>query len=195
MRPKGTSITEYDLKQWILGEFEAAGLQAEDGPDVAVNATPATRTMARRRNPRRPFVKAISYCSMSGVNKKPLAACITTSPGSAISGKKFPKKYAKVFRAVRDARDKAVDLIRSSVAAGKPLQGWQVDKAARAVIEKAGYGEYFFHRTGHNIGEMIHGDGANMDGLETHDVRRLIPSTVLPSSPASICRNLASAAK
>ena len=70
-----------------------------------------------------------------------------------------------------------MDLIRSGVAAGKPVEGWQVDKAARAVIEKAGYGKYFYHRTGHSIGEAVHGNGANMDGLETHDVRRLIPRT------------------
>jgi Xaa-Pro aminopeptidase len=76
-----------------------------------------------------------------------------------------------------------VDLICSGAAAGKPLQGWQVDKAARTVIEKAGYVKYFFHRTGHNIGETIHGNGANMDDLETHDVRRLIPHTCTSIEP------------
>ena len=63
------------------------------------------------------------------------------------------------------------------MAKGKPLQGWQVDKTARSVIEKAGYGEYFFHRTGHSIGQQVHGNGVNMDGLETHDTRHLIPHT------------------
>jgi len=96
---------------------------------------------------------------------------------------------------VREARDTATDLIRKHVAAGKPLQGWQVDKAARRVIEKAGYGKYFFHRTGHSIGERVHGNGANMDGLETHDVRHLIPHTCNSIEPGSICRNLACAAK
>ena len=75
------------------------------------------------------------------------------------------------------ARDKAVSLIQSSVAAGKPLQGCQVDEAARSVIEKAGYGKYFFHRTGHSIGQAVHGNGVNMDGMETHDTRHLIPDT------------------
>jgi Xaa-Pro aminopeptidase len=92
-------------------------------------------------------------------------------------GAKAPDKYEKIFDVVREARDKAVDLIRTHIAKGKPLQGWQVDKAARAVIEKAGYGKYFFHRTGHSIGEKVHGNGANMDGLETHDSRRLIAHT------------------
>jgi len=76
-----------------------------------------------------------------------------------------------------------VDLILSSVARGKPLEGWQVDKAARDVIEKAGYGKYFFHRTGHSIGESVHGNGANMDGLETHDVRHLIARTCTSVEP------------
>src|SRR5258705_9850991 len=78
---------------------------------------------------------------------------------------------------MREARDRVGDLILKNIAAGKPLQGWQVDKAARSVIEKAGYGRYFFHRTGHSIGEKVHGNGANMDGLETHDERQLIPRT------------------
>jgi Xaa-Pro aminopeptidase len=92
-------------------------------------------------------------------------------------GAKVPEKHAKIFRILRDARDAAVNLIRKYIAAGKPLQGWQVDKAARGVIQKAGYEKYFFHRTGHSIGEKVHGNGANMDGLETHDVRHLIPHT------------------
>jgi Xaa-Pro aminopeptidase len=92
-------------------------------------------------------------------------------------GAKVPEKFAKIFALIREARDKAVALIVSSVKAGKPVQGWQVDKAARSVIEKAGYGKYFYHRTGHSIGEAVHGNGANMDGLETHDERHLIPHT------------------
>jgi Xaa-Pro aminopeptidase len=63
------------------------------------------------------------------------------------------------------------------VAAGKAVQGWQVDRAARGVIEKSGYGKHFIHRTGHNIGTTVHGNGVNMDGLETHDSRHLIPGT------------------
>jgi Xaa-Pro aminopeptidase len=98
-------------------------------------------------------------------------------------GAKVPEKYAKVFRVVRDARDQAINLILSRIASGKPLQGWQVDHAARTVIEKAGYGKYFFHRTGHSIGESVHGNGANMDGLETHDVRHLIPRTCTSIEP------------
>src|SRR5208337_3888876 len=92
-------------------------------------------------------------------------------------GATVPEKYQKVFRVVREARDKACELIRSRIAAGKPLQGWEVDKVARGVVEKAGYGKYFVHRTGHNIGQSVHGNAVNMDGLESHDVRHLISNT------------------
>jgi len=95
----------------------------------------------------------------------------------------------KIFELVREARDRAVELIRSSVEAGKPLQGWQVDQAARNVIEKAGYGKYFFHRTGHNIGQSVHGNGVNMDGLETRDERHLIPRTCNSVEPGIYLRD------
>jgi len=98
-------------------------------------------------------------------------------------GAKVPERYAKVFGVLVNARDKAVELIRSSVAAGRALQGLQVDKAARGVIEKAGYGKYFIHRTGHNIGQTVHGNGVNMDGLETRDSRHLIAGTCSSVEP------------
>jgi Xaa-Pro dipeptidase len=179
----GTRLTEYELKQWIQGGFEAAGLHTEEGPDVAVNAhasdphygpTPETAAPIRKDD--------LLLLDVWGKLKTPGSVYYDITWVGYL-GKKVPEKYAKVFRAVANARDKAVDLICSSTAAGKPLQGWQVDKAARTVIEKAGYGKYFFHRTGHNLGEVVHGNGANMDSLETHDVRRLIPRTCTSIEP------------
>ena len=178
-----TALTEFELKQWIQGGFDAAGLHIEEGPDVAVGAhasdphygpTPETAAPIRKDD--------LLLLDVWGKLKTPGSVYYDVT-WIGYLGKKVPKKYAKVFRAVSNARDKAVDLICSSAAAGDPLQGWQVDKAARTVIEKAGYGKYFFHRTGHNIGESVHGNGANMDGLETHDVRRLIPRTCTSIEP------------
>ena len=176
-------LTEFELKQWIRGGFEAAGLHTEEGPDVAVGAhasdphygpTPETASPIRKDD--------LLLLDVWGKLKVPGSVYYDVTWVGYL-GKKVPGKYAKVFRAVQNARDKAVDLICSSAAAGKPLQGWQVDKAARTVIEKAGYGKYFFHRTGHNIGGTVHGNGANMDGLETHDVRRLISRTCTSIEP------------
>src|SRR5258708_7172612 len=162
--------SEHGLKDWILQEFAAAGLTTEEGPDIAVNAHASDPHYGP--SPDRPTPIKESDLLLLDVWAK------RNTPGSVyyditwvgFLGAKPPEKIAKVFRTVRDARDKAVDLILTSVAKGKPLQGWQVDKAARSVIEKAGYGKYFFHRTGHSIGQSVHGNGVNMDGLETHDV-------------------------
>ncbi len=81
------------------------------------------------------------------------------------------------------ARDAAIERVRSAYDKGEPLQGWQVDRAAREVIERAGYGEAFCHRTGHSIGQETHGNGANMDDLETHEERRVLPRTCFSVEP------------
>jgi Xaa-Pro dipeptidase len=171
------SLAEYDRKQWILKEFDAAGLVTEEGPDIAVGAhasdphyapLPGKSSQIREGD--------LLLLDVWGKTKTPGSVYYDVTWVGYL-GANVPEKYAKIFRIVREARDKAIELIRSSVAAGKLLQGWQVDKAARGVVEKAGYGKYFFHRTGHSIGEKVHGNGVNMDGLETRDARHLIPRT------------------
>lgn len=98
-------------------------------------------------------------------------------------GESVPAKYAEVFAIVANARDAAVRFIETELSAGREVRGWQVDDAARNVIEKAGYGKAFAHRTGHSIGAEVHGNGANMDNLETHDERRLVPRTCFSIEP------------
>jgi Xaa-Pro dipeptidase len=172
-----TPLTEYDLKQWILKEFDAAGLMTEEGPDIAVGphaSDPHYGPLPGKSSPIREG--DLLLLDVWGKTKAPGSVYYDIT-WIGYLGAKVPEKYAKIFLIVREARDKAVELIRSRIAAGKPLQGWQVDKTARGVIEKAGYGKYFFHRTGHSIGELVHGNGVNMDGLETRDARHLIPRT------------------
>ena len=98
-------------------------------------------------------------------------------------GKEVPADYAEIFRIVAAARDAAIAQIRDAFPNRRPLQGWQVDQAARAVIDKAGYGQYFCHRIGHSIGQEVHGNGANMDNLETHEERRVLPRTCFSVEP------------
>lgn len=98
-------------------------------------------------------------------------------------GKSVPEQYTKIFNIVAAARDAAIARVRSAFAAGEPLQGWQVDDACRQVIEAAGYGKFFCHRTGHNIGQETHGNGANMDNLETREERRVLPRTCFSVEP------------
>ncbi len=98
-------------------------------------------------------------------------------------GRRVPDSYAKIFRIVRDARDRAIDFVKGAVAKGKAIRGWEVDRVARETIRKAGYGKYFVHRTGHSIGQEVHGNGANMDGLETKDDRKVVPHTCFSIEP------------
>jgi Xaa-Pro aminopeptidase len=182
VREKKT-ITEYDLKVWILKEFENAGIWTEEGPDTAVNSNASDPHYGPTMESAAPIREGdLLLLDVWGKKKTPGSVYYDITWVGYL-GTKVPEKYAKVFGIVREARDKAVDLILKNIAAGKPLQGWQVDKAARDVIEKAGYAKYFFHRTGHSIGETVHGNGANMDGLETHDVRHLIPRTCTSIEP------------
>lgn len=98
-------------------------------------------------------------------------------------GETVPDKYIKVFNIVADARDTAFNLVVSRFKEGKEIRGYEVDDAARNVISKAGYGEYFFHRTGHSITTDLHGSGAHMDNYETKDERLLLPSTSFSIEP------------
>jgi len=170
-------LTEYDVQQWIAQKFAEAGIMTEEGPDVAVNANASDPHYGPTKEKSSAIREGdLILLDVWGKQKTPGSVYYDVS-WVGYMGASVPEKYAKVFRVLGEARDRAVDLIRSSVKAGKPLQGWQVDKAARSVVEKAGYGKYFFHRTGHNIGTSVHGNGVNMDGMETHDDRHLIPGT------------------
>ena len=170
-------VTEYDLQQFLIRKFEEAGIVTEEGPDVAVNANASDPHYGPTREKSSPIREGDLLLLDVWGKQKGAGNVYYDITWMGYLGATVPEKYAKVFRVLREARDCAVELIRSSVKAKKPLQGWQVDKAARSVVEKAGYGKYFFHRTGHNIGTSVHGNGVNMDGLETQDERHLIPHT------------------
>lgn len=98
-------------------------------------------------------------------------------------GSEVPEKYTNIFNIVAAARDAAIDTVRNAFTNEELLQGWQVDRACRDVIEESGYGEYFVHRTGHSIGRETHGNGANMDDLETHEERLVLPRTCFSIEP------------
>ena len=94
-----------------------------------------------------------------------------------------PDQYVKAFNAARDGRDAAIALVQERIKAGKEVRGFEVDRACRAVVERAGYGAQFIHRTGHSLGTDVHGNGVHMDDYETHDERRLIPGTGFTIEP------------
>jgi Xaa-Pro aminopeptidase len=92
-------------------------------------------------------------------------------------------EVARAFGAVAAARDAAVTLVQESAHSGRELRGWEVDRAARNVLEQAGYGEHILHRTGHSLGESVHGNGVHLDDYETHDERRVLPGTGFTVEP------------
>jgi Xaa-Pro aminopeptidase len=98
-------------------------------------------------------------------------------------GSDVPQRYEDVFQIVARARDAAIAFVRDAFANEQTICGWQVDDAARHVIEQAGYGAYFIHRTGHSLGQETHGNGANVDNLETHDERRVLRRTCFTIEP------------
>lgn len=176
-------ITEYELQQWMLEQFRAKGLITAESPIAAVqpnNANPHYEPTARASAP----IRAGDLLLLDIWAK-------LDRPGSVYYditwtgylGSRAADSYAKIFRIVRDARDRASEFVIESVARGRMIHGWEVDNAARSVIRKAGYAKYFVHRTGHSIGQEVHGNGANMDSLETRDDRQIIPRTCFSVEP------------
>ncbi len=107
---------------------------------------------------------------------------------TAYAGQQVPARHREIFDLVRQGRDAALNFVRTQVRAGYRPFGYEVDAACRNVIQAAGYGDRFVHRTGHSIGEEVHGNGANIDGLETQDTRRLMPRTCFSIEPGIYLR-------
>lgn len=180
---RGQPTTEYELQQFILAEFRAAGLVTDHGPIVAVNANASNPHYepSRERN------SAVSPGDLLLIDlwaklDQP-GAVFYDITWTGFCGPVSPPEMTRVFRIVAAARDAAVARVQRSAAAGEDLRGYEVDDAARGVIRDAGFGEYFFHRTGHSIGEEVHGNGANMDNYETHDERKVLPRTCFSVEP------------
>jgi Xaa-Pro aminopeptidase len=182
------SLNEYDLQQWILNEFRAAGVVTAEPPIVAVGRHSGDPHY-EPRSKGSAAIRAGDFLLLDMWGK-------LARPGSVYYdvtwvgylGKEPPARHVEIFSIVAQARDRAIRFVQEAMAAGRRIEGWQVDRAAREVIRKAGYGEYFVHRTGHSIGQDVHGAGANMDGLETHDRRRILSRTCFSIEPGIYLR-------
>jgi Xaa-Pro aminopeptidase len=178
-----SALSEYDLQQWILEQFRAAGVMTEESPIVAVgphSGNPHYEPQASGSS--RIRAGDLLLLDVWGKMDRPGSVYYDIT-WVGFLGASVPAKYAKIFAVVAEARDGAIGFVQQSVAAGRVIQGWQVDGVARDVIRKAGYGKYFVHRTGHSIGQEVHGAGANMDSLETRDQRRILPGTCFSIEP------------
>jgi Xaa-Pro aminopeptidase len=179
----GKPIGEYDVQRQFLRLFEVHGLETDEPPNVSVNQNSANPHYSPTLESSRP-IRSGDFVLMDvwAKVKKPGAVYFDIT-WTGFVGEEVPEKYAEVFQVVREARDAAVDLVQRAMREGRPLRGYQVDDAARGIITQQGYGDYFIHRTGHSIGEDVHGTGANMDDFETRDDRRIIPATCFSIEP------------
>jgi Xaa-Pro aminopeptidase len=176
----GKTVTERQAQEEILRHFAEHGLIADHAPIVAVGPHSGDPHYETGDTPLHAgdFVLVDLWAKLD----KPRAVYSDLTRVGFI-GKSVPRPYAEVFTIVAGARDAAIARVRSAFAGGETLQGWQVDEAAREFITRAGYGQAFVHRTGHSIGQETHGNGANMDNLETHEERRVLRRTCFSIEP------------
>jgi Xaa-Pro aminopeptidase len=179
----GEPTTEYDIQQFIMGRFAERGMITRDPPIVAVNANSAAPHYEPTREKHSPikkddFVLIDLWAKLDKPNS--VYADITWT---SFVGESVPDEVTRVFTVVRDARDAATEFVKDAFESGRKVYGWEVDDACRDVIREAGMEQYFIHRTGHNIHTEVHGNGANIDNLETKDSRALIPRTCFSIEP------------
>jgi Xaa-Pro dipeptidase len=181
---EGRRLTEYDLMKFILERFDEEGIEyGEDVPIVGINDHPADPHFEPKEEGAYEFKKGdMVLIDLWGKLKKP-GSIYYDITWCGFLGDEPPEKYQEIFHVVRDARITAVNFVRRRFAAGERCFGWEVDDACRNVVKEAGYGDYFIHRTGHSIGEEVHGNGVNIDNLETKDERLLVPGICFSIEP------------
>ncbi len=184
LRPGRTgNLSEYDLVVWLGEAMRREGLLWENGPDESVNSNTsdshyeptAERSAAIREGD-------FLLIDIWGRLEKP-GSIFYDITWTGVIGREPTEREQLVFETVRNARDAAIAAVESAFAAGRGIRGFEADDAARSVIRTAGFGEFFTHRTGHNIAQELHGSGAHLDNLETHDVRRILPHTCFSVEP------------
>ncbi len=176
-------VNEYTVKGFILDAFEKAGLYTDHGPIVGVNANASNPHYEPEADANEPIRQNdVVLIDLWAKLKKPGTVYYDVT-WMGYTGDEIPSEVQRVFSIVTGARDAAVSKVQNTIGAGLPLCGFEVDDTCRGYIREHGMGEYFIHRTGHSIGEDVHGSGANMDNLETHDERRVIPWTCFSVEP------------
>lgn len=182
VRSKG-SVRETEVQRRILDHFKEHGLVCDHPPICAVGPHSGDPHYEPGPKSDAPIREGdLVLIDLWAKLDRPRAV-YSDLTRTGFVGTAVPERYEKIFQIVAKARDAAIGRVRDAFARGESLQGWQVDQAARDVIEEAGYGQNFCHRTGHSIGQEVHGNGANMDNLETHEERRVLPRTCFSVEP------------
>jgi Xaa-Pro dipeptidase len=177
------ALTEFEVQEAMTGWFRDEGLITDAPPIVAAQENAGNPHYQPSRKAHRP-IRPNELVLLDLWGKLPEAGAVFADiTWMGFTGSRVPDEFAAAFAAARDGRDAAIDLVQSRVREGKDVRGFEVDRACRSVIERAGFGPHFIHRTGHSLGEEVHGNGVHMDDYETHDDRRLIPGTGFTIEP------------
>ncbi len=179
----GRRTTEHDLMLYLTDAMHARDLVWENNPDVSVNENTSDSHYAPSATASRVIKEGDFLLIDIWARTNMLTSVFYDITWTGVIGREPTAREQQVFRAVCTARDAATGVVEQAFGSGTPIAGWQADAAARAVIEQAGFAEYFTHRTGHSIATAIHGNGANLDDLETHDERLLLPNTCFSIEP------------
>jgi Xaa-Pro dipeptidase len=182
-RVRNGKTTEYEIQQWFMEAFRRENLVTDDPPIVAVNANSGNPHYEPRAQNSAPIREGDFILLDVWAKKNTPGAVYYDITWTGFVGKAPSDRVREVFEIVRQARDVGVKTVTEAVAAFRPIAGWEVDRAVRGHIKKAGFGEYFIHRTGHSIGTEVHANGANMDDLEIHDERLILPNSCFSIEP------------
>jgi Xaa-Pro aminopeptidase len=182
-RVRNGGTNEHAMQQWLLEAFRRENLVTDDPPVVAVNANSGNPHYEPHAEGSAPIREGDFVLLDIWGKKNTPGAVYYDITWTGYVGNAPSDKQREIFQIVRDARDAGVKTVLDATAAGQRIAGWQVDRATRDHIQKSGYGDYFIHRTGHSIGTDVHSNGANMDDLEIHDERQILPNSCFSIEP------------
>ena len=181
-RVRAGKVTEFEIQQWFAENFKRHGIVTEDLPIVAVNANSGNPHYEPKAEGSAQIKEGdFVLLDVWGKKNTPHAVYYDITWTGVIGTP--TDRHVEIFNIVTGGRDAGVKKVQEAYAGKRRIAGWEVDQATREHITNAGYGEYFVHRTGHSIGEHVHGNGANMDNLETKDDREIIPNTCFSVEP------------
>lgn len=167
-------VTEYQIQQWFLEQYDHHGLESDSPPIVAVNEHSGQPHYAPTPQTDRPIQRGDFVLMDIWAKKAHPKATYVDITWTGFAGDEVPERYTHIFEIVASARDAGVNLAQQRWQEGVDVAGWELDNAVRSVIEDEGYGKFFTHRTGHSLDTSVHGNGVNIDNLETQDGRKLI---------------------
>jgi Xaa-Pro aminopeptidase len=173
---------EWGVRQWLGEAFEREHLVTDDLPIVGANENAGNPHYEPMAESHRAIHEGDLVLLDMWAKKDTPGAVYYDITWTGVLGE-ASAKHQEIFRIVRDARKAGSQFVIDAIADSRRLEGWEVDEVTRGVIEKAGYGEWFVHRTGHSIGTCVHGNGANMDNLETKDTRQILTNTLFSVEP------------